>query len=1081
MDPCWRPTAWARALARVILGCLLGCAGWGFGAAQADDTAEDIVRYNRDVRPLLSDHCFRCHGPDARERKGKLRLDLREIALERGAIVPGRPEASPLVTRIHATDPEELMPPPDVLKPLDDRQKAVLERWIRQGAPYEAHWAFLPIERPPIPDAPEAHGWIRTPIDAFVFSAQVRAGLRPSPEPDRSTLLRRLSLDLIGLPPTPAETAEFVRDTEAGAYERQVERLLASPHFGERMAMPWLDAVRFADTVGYHGDQNQRIFPYRDYVIAALNRNKGFDAFTLEQIAGDLLPDPTPDQRVATGFNRLNMMTREGGAQPREYLAKYQSDRVRTVSTAWLGATLGCAECHDHKYDPFTTRDFYALSAFFADVQQWGVYQDYSYTPNPDLKGWSNDHPFPPELLVDNPYLKARARKLLEREDQLLARATATLRTHEEGRTIFRRWRGAVSDFLDQHPDGWAIPTIQHVLSKGKGASEFTPAENATVLPDGSVRWTGTEPTHDRLILNLPPGWISALRVELLPAENGGATLRGSRRSGGFSWSVSRRAVGSEAEEPVTFWFADAEAKDPRYANGDEIQGILGQWRLPEAMARQRQVGTWWVAKPWSAGTGEVLTVEIPNHVAARVRISVSPIAPDRLRSPARLAEIRQLLDRSSGIWDPPVQHAFHRSVDWSEELTRDLRSLAGALRDCREGRAWTQVTVATNALVTRVLPRGNWMDESGPVVTPAVPAFLTRGGTGPATPQGARTEQGGAAAVGAESTATRLDLARWLVSRDNPLTARHLVNRWWALFFGTGLSARLEDLGLQGEWPTHPELLDWLAAEFMEPSVALGTSDAARTSPHAWDVKHVIRLMVLSSTYRQGTRPSPEALEQDPANTWLTHQNPRRLEAEMVRDQALAVAGLLDPEIGGPSVFPYQPAGYYANLQFPDREYQASAEERQYRRGIYMHWQRAFLHPMLANFDAPSREECVASRLISNTPQQALTLLNDPTFVEAARVLAARAAGATRRDEARIEWLVQQVLGRTPRAAESDSLRAFLASQRAAFEADAEGAAKLVQTGQAPGPHDLPVIEHAAWTSLARVLLNLHETITRY
>src|SRR2546423_8287628 len=424
----------------------------GDAPAAGASVSPSKLGYNRDVRPVLSDNCFACHGPDKNQRKGKLRLDVREAALEKEAIVPGKPDSSELVKRIYTTNVDDVMPPPESHKTLTAQQKELLARWIAEGAEYEPHWAYIKPGRPDVPETRQRQ-WVRNPIDAFILHAQEAKGLQPSPEADRRTLLRRLSLDLIGLPPTPGEVAAFLRDSSSEAYERQVDRLLDSPHFGERMAVPWLDLVRFSDTVGYHGDQNQRIFPYRDYVIASFNRNNPFDQFTIEQIAGDLLPDPTADQLVATGFNRLNMMTREGGAQPKEYLAKYAADRVRTVSTTWLGSTMGCCECHDHKFDPFSTKDFYSMEAFFADVRQWGVYNDYKYTPNPDLKGWSNDHPFPPEMEVESPALKRR-----QKQTEAAMEFLCDFAARAEG-AAFDDWRFKTAAFLRDPPDGWMTLT----------------------------------------------------------------------------------------------------------------------------------------------------------------------------------------------------------------------------------------------------------------------------------------------------------------------------------------------------------------------------------------------------------------------------------------------------------------------------------------------------------------------------------------------------------------------------------------------------------------------------------------------
>src|SRR5438552_3913278 len=432
-------------------------------AAVCRGAATNDVQFNRDVRPILSENCYACHGPDKNQRKAKLRLDVREVALEHEAIIPGKPAESKLVQHIFSTDPEEIMPPPKTQKTLTAAQKDLLKRWIAAGAEYQPHWAYSKPSSAQIPLVRHSQ-WVRNPIDAFVLHTLETKNVQPSAEADKRTLLRSLSLDLIGLPPTPEEVRAFLADTAANAYERQVDRLLGSPQFGERMAVPWLDVVRFADTVGYHGDQNQNIFPYRDYVIDAFNRNKPFDEFTIEQIAGDLLPNPSIAARVATGFNRLNMMTREGGAQPKEYLAKYAADRVRTVSMAWLGSTMGCAECHDHKFDPFTTKDFYQMEAFFADLKQWGYYADAPYSPNPDLKGFGNDHPFPPEIEVDSPYLQRRMATLEGQANELCARTAAKLKSDKQKQAAFQDWKKSGIAFLKQWPSGWAMPKPEVAL-----------------------------------------------------------------------------------------------------------------------------------------------------------------------------------------------------------------------------------------------------------------------------------------------------------------------------------------------------------------------------------------------------------------------------------------------------------------------------------------------------------------------------------------------------------------------------------------------------------------------------------------
>ncbi len=1064
-------------------------------AAPDPSGAGSAVRYNRDIRPILSDHCFQCHGPDKGTRKAHLRLDVREDAVSHGAIIPGDPGQSPLVQRVLSDSPDEQMPPPEAHKPLTNEEKELLRRWIAEGAPYEAHWAYLPIVRPPVPSDPfREDDEPSSPIDAFIRERLEREGLRPAERARPETLLRRLSLDLTGLPPTPEEVAAFLRDPSPEAYAREVERLLASPHFGELMAVPWLDAVRFADTVGYHGDQNQRIFPYRDYVIDSFNSNKPFDQFTIEQIAGDLLPDPTPEQLVATGFNRLNMMTREGGAQPKEYIAKYQADRVRTVSTAWLGSTLACAECHDHKFDPFTTRDFYSMSAFFADIMQWGVYHDYDYTPNPDLRGWSNDHPFPPEIEVENRYLLERLARLTAERERARDAATDRMRRDPEAVEAYLAWQREARAFVEANPEGWSVAPVVSVHSR----LGDQPLDHHALESDGSVRFSTNRATHDEITLALPPGWFAALRLELLPESPEAGTLRGEAEFGTVHLAATlRKPDGSE--EPLRFGFADSPHREPRYSNTHEILDILGGWRV--AATREHPVhGIWLLDQPRSVGEGTQVRVQLSGNPARRVRLAVSPFALEPSRWSDEFAGLRDELTSRAWMPRPRALAAWHESAGRDREATGELRKLASEIRACNDGRAWTMITISTNPIVTRVLPRGNWMDESGPVVEPATPHFLPP----PPLPalasaiEDANAPTSTAIEPEADPTAldaprpgparenparrklTRLDLARWLVSEDNPLTARNMVNRLWAQFFGAGISARIEDLGLQGEWPTHPELLDWLAAEFMRP-VTRPVPDAGAPPPHPWDIKHIVRLIVLSETYQQDSNPSSEARERDPDNRLLSHQSPRRLDAEFVRDNALAISGLLHRDIGGPSVFPYQPPDYYANLQFPDRTYIPDDDERQYRRGLYMHWQRTFLHPMLANFDAQSREECVAARLHSNTPQQALTLLNDPTFVEASRAFATLALKSATSDAERIDFLYRRALLREPRGAERESLLRLLEAQRDVYRASPDDAARLVSIGNAPAPADIPAAELAAWANVARVVLNLHETITRY
>ncbi len=803
------------------------------------------VEFNRDIRPILSENCNRCHGPDKNKRKAELRLDQRVSAVSTKAIVPGKPDESELIARIQSTDTDEVMPPPSSHKALTPVQKKLLEQWIAEGAEYQSHWAYVSPHRP-APPAVKQSAWVQNPVDAFILAGLEAKGIKPSPEADRPTLIRRLSLDVIGLPPTPEEIHDFVADTRPDAYERLVDRLLRSPHYGERMAVAWLDLVRFSDTVGYHGDQNQRIFPYRDYVIDAFNANKPFDQFTLEQIAGDLLPNATPEQRVATGFNRLNMMTREGGAQPGEYLAKYAGDRVRTVGITWLGTTLGCCECHDHKYDPFTMRDFYSLQAFFADVKQWGVYQDYDYTPNPDLKGWSNDHPFPPEIEVRSPYLLRRLEQLRGRIREIAERSAPR---DPAGSQAFDGWLVQSARFVESAPSGWRTPPAKVEAGAGRGA---------TIQPDGSVLLSGPAgKPGDAWTFRMKPesGGLARIRLELMPhMSHGGKITRDGAEGAVVRLEASLAPVGGKAGRKLAFFHAEAEAgsKEPRYANGYEVLGVLEGWNTARKKSTSRQAAVWYLDQPMQLGSEHELIVTVKSDRAGCVRLSLSPFGFDpggrveldpelagTLRSatnlgklaPPRCAEIEQLYLFATG--QPAAAFA-------------EAKGLCREILECRDGRTFSMITESAEPMVVRVLPRGNWQDHSGPIVEPAVPLALAQ----PPRSPGRRLN--------------RIDLARWLTSPENPLTARVFANRLWKQLFGTGISSLVEDVGAQGEWPVHPELLDWLAVEFRE---------------NGWDIKHMIKTLVMSSAYRQDSRLRPElrrARSQQPTHCIAVAPPPR-------------------------------------------------------------------------------------------------------------------------------------------------------------------------------------------------------------
>lgn len=1051
-----------------LLRTLIGGVGGSICAVTTSWAAvPSQIEFNRDVRPILSNTCFKCHGPDADNNQSKLRLDLRDFAIEPHVnkagrkitgIVPGKPEESEVWMRLTSSDPVKIMPPPDALHQVTEQDRAVIKRWIEQGAEYQPHWAYIK-PRKVAPPAVAPTGFARNAIDQFIVRELEDQGITPHPEADRATLLRRVSLDLVGLPPTPAELGMFLADDRSDAYEHAVDRLLSSPHFGERMAVPWLDLVRFSDSVGFHGDQNQNIFPYRDYVINAFNQNKPYDDFVREQLAGDLLPDATPEQIIATGFNRLNLMTREGGAQPKEYLAKSAADRVRAVSTTFMGSTVGCAECHDHKYDPFTTRDFYSLAAYFADVKQWGVYNDYKYTPNPELKGFKNSFPFPPEMDVESDYLKRRAIRLQQAQDERIERVVENILARPSERMRVIDWTLDNADALFEATGAWSV--LEIVQATGDDftvvttqSANFVRMEN---IPKEDQK--GSDKSGTTLVLTPTSGTISAVRLEALPDLQGSGTVaRGTFGSFAVSPQIELRRKGATESEKLELAGGYPDRDSWTYTNAYLITSVESRWQTAPQFAREKQNVIYQLAAPIEIATGDQLVVTLKTTDLARTRLYSSPLGVRRKMENvvSGLSSAVATAVASEGAILTDAQWRLLAAEYFKSTGATDAAAYATALETlreiaaCREGMAFTMITEAVEPLETRVLPRGNWQDESGEMVQPAPPGFIA---------SGLPTSAG---------RSSRLDLAEWIVSPENPLTARTHVNRMWNQFFGTGLSAVIDDLGLQGEYPSHPELLDWLAVEFVE-------SD--------WDVKAMVRLIVSSATYRQQSTYREDLRNIDPDNRLLASHPARRLEAEFVRDNALFAAGLLDAEIGGPSAKPYQPEGYYASLNFPKRQYQADLDERQYRRGVYTHWQRTFPHPMMANFDAPSREECTADRTVSNTPQQALTLLNDPTFVEAARALAERAMTEPSQNdfESRIEHAYRLVLARSPTTAEASGLKEFYFTQHANYSDETEDAAKLAAVGIRPTNAMLDRVELAAWTQVARVLLNLNETLMRY
>jgi len=997
--------------------------------------------FNRDIRPILADNCFACHGPDKNARKAKLRLDRADDAYAdrdgKRPVVPGKPEESEMVKRITSTDPEEMMPPPKTGKKLSIQQINLLKEWIAAGGKYELHWAYISPRRPAVPQVKNG-AWPINPIDNFVLGRIEQESLSPSPEADRRTLIRRLSFDLTGLPPKPEDVKKFVNSRDPKAWEKLVRDLLASRHYGERMAVPWLDLVRYADTVGYHGDMNYSVWPFRDYAINAFNNNMRFDQFTREQLAGDLLPDATAQQKVASGYNRLNRISTEGGVQDKEYLAKYASDRVRTTSVVWMGSTLGCAECHDHKFDPFSTKDFYQLESFFADLKEKGFYSD----------GFSKND-WGPKISLPN---EQQARRLKQIDDQIaaLTNKIASFKDEqlERGR---QRWEDEVRAQDNAGELRWTNQVPAGLYSSG--GSTLSVQSNETILVTGKV--SDDDDYTITLPANLPR--ITAVRLEVLKDE--GLTGNEFARAGDtFVLGEIEVSVADDRRKqtrPVKLIAASADFSIEGFPVGAAIDGNPATgWSQGNGEPKNRQAA-FVFAEPIKGAPGLSLLVTLkhsspyPRQLPAKFRLSLTGVKSpnyERLCLPADVVTVAQKATSERTPKQQSLLLKYYRTV--APELRGPVSELAHLQteRSLLAGQIPTMlVAQAAKPRSIRVLPRGDWMNDSGEVVQPGTPHFLRQ------------TEVG-------TNRLTRLDLANWLVAKDNPLTARVFVNRLWKMYFGTGICRTLDDFGVQGDWPIHLELLDWLATEFVD---------------SGWDVKHIVELIVSSRTYRQSSLSSPPLNERDPLNRLFARQSRFRLDAEMVRDNALAISGLLVDKQGGPSVRPYQPEGYYAPLNFPKREYVPDRGEGLYRRGVYTHWQRTFLHPSLLAFDASSREECAANRVNSNTPLQALVLLNDVTYVEAARAFGeniVRRGGRT--FEARLNWACEQALSRPVGAEELHLLRVYYQSQVGYYRQHPDKARELMSTGAAPSPKYDP--EMAAWTSVARALLNLNETITR-
>jgi len=998
--------------------------------------ADDQVDFKRDIRPILSNACFQCHGPDDKRRKGDLRLDTKEDAFKsidgRHAFVAGKPEASEAFRRILTTDADDHMPPAKSGKQLTPKQIELIRKWIQQGAKWSEHWSFVAPERSPVP-AVKTPAWVRTPIDAFILSRLEREGLQPSVPADKTTLLRRLSLDLVGLPPTPEEMSAFLADSRPDAYERQVERLLASPHYGERWARHWLDAARYADSDGFEKDKPREAWFYRDWVINAFNRDLPYNQFVIEQIAGDLLPNATQDQIVATGFLRNSMINEEGGIDPEQFRMEAMFDRMDAIGRGILGLTIQCAQCHSHKYDPLTHEDYYRMFAFLNNAHETNITV---YTPAETMKR------------------AGILQQIREIEDEL---------RHKTGdwKDRMRAWEATVRE----GQPAWTVvkPDVDDIST---GGQKYLPLEDGSFLAQGYAPTKHTVKLTVKVNLEEITGFrLEQLNDPNLPRQGPGRSIKGTGALSEFGVEagpadgsakaqkvkiVSATADAEAAEQPLEEIFADKSNK--KRIIGPVAFAIDGKdetaWSVDVGPGRRNQPrkAVFVPEKPVAFKGGALITFLLKqNHGGwnsddnqncnlGRFRLSVTS-APGPTADPLPAA-VRAALavpeEQRTPAQESTIFGFFRTTVaEWKE--TND--KIEALWRSHPEGSLQLALQERDAMRPTHLLQRGDFL-KPDKAVAAGVPSFLNP--------------------LPSDGPATRLTFGRWLVDRKAPTTSRSIVNRVWQNYFGTGLVATSEDFGSQADKPSHPELLDWLAVDFMD---------------QGWSLKKLHRVLVLSSTYRQASKMTADGLARDPDNRLLARGPRFRVEGEIVRDISLAASGLLNPQVGGASVYPPAPAALFLPpVSYGPKVWKEETGENRFRRAIYTFRYRSVPYPALQAFDTPPGEASCVRRSRSNTPLQALTTLNETLFVECAKALGAKVlkeGGAT--DRERIDYAFRRCTGRVPSAGERGVLQDFLSAQRIRMVAAEEKAKPLGDDA-----------ESAAWTALARVLLNLDETITK-
>ena len=1033
---------------------LLTIAGFIVGSLSPLVGAGAETPFNEEIRPLLSEHCFSCHGPDSASRKADLRLDTREGALTSGIISPGNAEASELIARITSDDPEQVMPPPDFKKPLNDEQIKRLANWINDGATWQKHWSFIKPAKSELPETAGVDAWARNPIDYFVFDRMQAAGWKPNPPADPHRLARRAAFDVTGLPPDEDTSAAFLSAQDDRSFEVYVDALLSSFHAGEHRARYWLDAARYGDTHGMHVDNYREIWPYRDWVIQAFNSNMPFDQFVIEQVAGDLLPNSNLPQKIATGFNRCNITTSEGGAIPEELNVRYMVDRVETTATVFLGLTAGCAVCHDHKYDPLSQREFYQLGAFFNNTTQ------------PAMDGNMKDTP--PVVALPNPEYQTEWGELQQRRQTLIQQMRDTAehtntwwpsRNRSERHPIMNDQllvdlpltENERGEFERKSPTEWADhhPAGKRGVRFGE-ESQFS-VEFPQLHSDQPLTVSFWLRTPERLTANTifkqeaktkddkTVGW------QITTGTAGGLTFRLTDANGK---SIQGRLPDNEALKPRAWQHICV-----RYSGGQSNSSvsILANGR---AVALRNSSEAFVEPTPL-ADTPLVIAESMPTAGLSDIRIYRRWVSDQEARLLAKDFKLRHLIN-SEQVWkdlkdeERTLAENFqrHKHDENYQQLTREFTETQ-TRRDYIYSRSTTTLVMQElpSAPTAWVLARGEYTQPQEEV-SPNVPAIL------PSLPESAPQN--------------RLGLALWLTNENHPLVARVMVNRLWQSVFGVGLVKTTEDFGVMGERPSHPELLDWLSVEFIE---------------SGWNINHILKLMLTSATYRQSSVVSSAKAVQDPDNRLLARGPRLRLDAEALRDQALAVSGLLRRDIGGPSVKPYQPSGLWNIVAITGsntRVFKADTGDALYRRSLYTFWKRTSPPPSLAAFNAPTREQCTVRRERTNTPLQALILMNDPQFVEAARHLAEAAIQQIDDDHVRVQWMLEKALARPANQQDVSELVDAASAFMTLFDQDTETATSLINTGDSPPNESISTHKLATWTMIANTIMNRDDFINK-